>query len=339
SDILHSADAVLKVHAKRKAVLDIVFVGERGYGSGVTAAFYSAVAHALQCNATMHVWRLAGKALQDERLLPLPLSSHFLKLVFGERVDASDLAAIFLEPGRILSQLHTVSKALLQTTPTSDVRIENMSARDWLAAVDLNFVDPITQAELVETNGSAKAVTVDNLHLYVALVVESWLGRGISSQVQAFQEGLGEVVPLTKLKLLFVDELQLTLCGTADVEWTHESLRQTIKLAHGYTSSSEPIEHFIEVLVDMTTAQRRAFLLYATGCPNLPPGGVGFEKLKPQFEVVRRVSPDGQAADATLPFARTCTNTLHLPAYSTKAVLAKQLEYAVLNSKGVIDRD
>ncbi|RHZ11823.1 hypothetical protein DYB37_002659 [Aphanomyces astaci] len=339
SDILHSADAVLKVHAKRKAVLDIVFVGERGYGSGVTAAFYSAVAHALQCNATMHVWRLAGKALQDERLLPLPLSSHFLKLVFGERVDASDLAAIFLEPGRILSQLHTVSKALLQTTPTSDVRIENMSAHDWLAAVDLNFVDPITQAELVETNGSAKAVTVDNLHLYVALVVESWLGRGISSQVQAFQEGLGEVVPLTKLKLLFVDELQLTLCGTADVEWTHESLRQTIKLAHGYTSSSEPIEHFIEVLVDMTTAQRRAFLLYATGCPNLPPGGVGFEKLKPQFEVVRRVSPDGQAADATLPFARTCTNTLHLPAYSTKAVLAKQLEYAVLNSKGVIDRD
>ncbi|RHY01996.1 hypothetical protein DYB36_008500, partial [Aphanomyces astaci] len=375
-DILHSADAVLKVHAKRKAVLDIVFVGERGYGSGVTAAFYSAVAHALQCNATMHVWvrghegstddvvrhpnglfpvpvaaasdalkdrfrlmgRLAGKALQDERLLPLPLSSHFLKLVFGERVDASDLAAIFLEPGRILSQLHTVSKALLQTTPKSDVRIENMSARDWLAAVDLNFVDPITQAEL-ETNGSAKAVTVDNLHLYVALVVESWLGRGVSSQVQAFQEGLGEVVPLTKLKLLFVDELQLTLCGTADVEWTHESLRQTIKLAHGYTSSSEPIEHFIEVLVDMTTAQRRAFLLYATGCPNLPPGGVGFEKLKPQFEVVRRVSPDGQAADATLPFARTCTNTLHLPAYSTKAVLAKQLEYAVLNSKGVIDRD
>ncbi|ETV98249.1 hypothetical protein H310_08967 [Aphanomyces invadans] len=389
-DIIKSADAVMKVHAKRKAILDIVFVGERGYGSGVTAAFYSAVANALQCNKPLRIWvnghedssgdvirhpnglfplpvldatdvlkdrfrlmgRLAGKALQDERLLPLPLSSQFLRLVLGEPIAVDDVATIFLEPGRILFSLYKASKAL--ESGQRDVMIEKMRADEWLATVDLNFVDPITQAELgtlsveiaiasyvwlVDVNGSAKAVTVDNLHSYVELVLRSWLDRGVAAQVEAFQEGLSEVVALKKLKLLFVDELQLTLCGTVDVDWTKESLRQTIKLAHGYTSSSEPIEHFIDVLVDMTTAQRRAFLLYATGCPHLPPGGVGFEKLKPPFEVVRRVSPDNQPVDVTLPFARTCTNTLHLPAYSSKAILAKQLEYAVLNSKGVIDRD
>ncbi|RHY30387.1 hypothetical protein DYB32_004341 [Aphanomyces invadans] len=385
-DIIKSADAVMKVHAKRKAILDIVFVGERGYGSGVTAAFYSAVANALQCNKPVNghedssgdvirhpnglfplpvldatdvlkdrfrlMGRLAGKALQDERLLPLPLSSQFLRLVLGEPIAVDDVATIFLEPGRILFSLYKASKAL--ESGQRDVMIEKMRADEWLATVDLNFVDPITQAELgtlsveiaresdvwlVDVNGSAKAVTVDNLHSYVELVLRSWLDRGVAAQVEAFQEGLSEVVALKKLKLLFVDELQLTLCGTVDVDWTKESLRQTIKLAHGYTSSSEPIEHFIDVLVDMTTAQRRAFLLYVTGCPHLPPGGVGFEKLKPPFEVVRRVSPDNQPVDVTLPFARTCTNTLHLPAYSSKAILAKQLEYAVLNSKGVIDRD
>ncbi|KAF0720504.1 Aste57867_223 [Aphanomyces stellatus] len=373
-DIVKSADAVMKVHGKRKAVLDVVFVGERGYGSGVTAAFYSAVADALQRNETLPLWvagredakddairhpnglfpqptavpsealtdrfrlmgRLAGKALLDERLLPLPLSTHFLKAVLGEPLAPHDLETIFLDPGRIIFALYKASKAI--QSGQSDVRIEKLAAADWLAAVDLNFVDPLTQQDL-EPNGSNTCVTTENLHRYVNLVLASWLDRGIAAQVAAFQDGLREIVPLEKLKLLFVDEIQTTLCGSVDVEWTHESLRQTIKLAHGYTSASLPIEYFIQVLVDMTPAQRRAFLLYATGCPHLPPGGVGFEKLKPQFEVVRRVIPDDQIVDVALPFARTCTNTLHLPAYSSQAILAAQLEYAVLNSKGVIDRD
>jgi len=59
SEILSSAEAVMEIHAKRKAILDFVFVGERGYGSGVTAAFYSAVAHNLQLskeNRKLQCW-------------------------------------------------------------------------------------------------------------------------------------------------------------------------------------------------------------------------------------------------------------------------------------------
>ncbi|KAH9126893.1 hypothetical protein AeMF1_002667 [Aphanomyces euteiches] len=373
-DIIKSADAVMKVHSKRKAILDIVFVGERGYGSGVTAAFYSAVAEALQCNKDVRLWvsgheesddhiirhpnglfpsptseasdvlkdrfrlmgRLAGKALLDERLLPLPFSSHFLNLVLRLPVPASDLETIFLQPGRIILSLYKASQAL--KAGDQNIFIESHPLQAWLESVDLNFIDPLTQCEL-ERDGAAKTVTIENLDKYVDLVLKSWLNCGIESQVEAFREGLSEIVSLDKLKLLFVDELQATLCGTVDVEWTRDSLRQTIKLAHGYTSSSAPIEYFIDVLVEMSASQRRAFLLYATGCPNLPPGGSGFEKLKPQFEVVRRVIPDDQNVDRSLPFARTCTNTLHLPAYSTKEILAQQLEYAVQNSKGVIDRD
>jgi hypothetical protein len=44
--------------------------------------------------------RLAGKALLDERLLPLPLSHHFLKVVLGGTVAIDDIRDIFLEPGR-----------------------------------------------------------------------------------------------------------------------------------------------------------------------------------------------------------------------------------------------
>jgi hypothetical protein len=167
-------------------------------------------------------------------------------------------------------------------------------------------------------------------------VLELWLDSGIRAQVLAFREGISEVLPLGKLRLLFVPELLSLLCGEEDIEWTAESLLKDTKLAHGYTKDSQPVQFFFEVLEELSGAERRAFLLYATGCPNLPPGG--FQALKPPFEVVRRVV-DNLAVDRALPFARTCTNTLHLPAYSSKAVLAKQVAFAIANSRGVIDRD
>ncbi|CAN0496258.1 unnamed protein product, partial [Laminaria digitata] len=43
--------------------------------------------------------------------------------------------------------------------------------------------------------------------------------------------------------------------------------------------------------------------------------------------------------DRELPFARTCTHTLHLPPYSKYEVLSEKLTYAIDNSRGVIDRD
>ncbi|OQS07778.1 HECT E3 ubiquitin ligase, partial [Thraustotheca clavata] len=342
-----------KVHAKRKAILDIVFLGERGYGSGVTAAFYSAAAMALQTNKSMAMWvqghedvgeetirhpnglfprpcvkkntalydrfrligRLAGKALLDERLFPLHLSTHFIKLILSMTIEVTDIPRIFLEPGRIVLSLYNAAEQL-KVKPCHKVFIEKIPVAEWLEQVDLSFVDPCTQTELV-ANGEVLSVTMENLAEYVSRVLEIWLGHGIAPQIYAFREGLSEVVAIDKLKLLEADELQAILCGSADVEWSYESLKNSIKLAHGYTVSSEPVEHFINTLVNLTTAQRRAFLLYSTGCPNLPPGGVGFEKLKPPFEVVRRVVPDNEDVDRALPFARTCTNTLHLPAFST----------------------
>jgi hypothetical protein len=388
-NILQSAEAVMKMHGKRKAILDVVFVGEKGYGSGVTAAFYSTAAHALQAvkeNQKSRCWipgeddeaeatkevdatddiaddaavirhsnglfpyphrtkspklverfrmmgRLAGKALMDERLLPLPLSTQFMKLVVGESFGIEELGDIFLSHGRILYSMYKASTKL--AAGERDVQIDQMGVQDWLDAVGFTFIDPFSQDPLV-SGGQGIAVTASNLTSYVRAVLELWLDSGIRAQVLAFREGISEVLPLGKLRLLFVPELLSLLCGEEDIEWTAESLLKDTKLAHGYTKDSQPVQFFFEVLEELSGAERRAFLLYATGCPNLPPGG--FQALKPPFEVVRRVV-DNLAVDRALPFARTCTNTLHLPAYSSKAVLAKQVAFAIANSRGVIDRD
>ncbi|GMF64843.1 unnamed protein product [Phytophthora lilii] len=395
-NILQSAEAVMKMHAKRKAILDVVFVGEKGYGSGVTAAFYSTAAHALQLiteNQTNQYWipgeddeaevlkaaarrvdgvddaddiaddgavirhsnglfpyphrapssklierfrmmgRLAGKALMDERLLPLPLSPQFVKLAVGESFGVEELGDIFLSHGKILYLMYKASKKLADGE--KGVEIDQMDVQDWLDAVGFTFIDPFSQKALV-VGGEDIAVTVNNLSLYVQSVLDLWLDSGIRAQVLAFREGIGEVLPLGKLRLLYVHELLSLLCGEEDIKWDVASLQKDTKLAHGYTKDSQPVQFFFEVLEEMTGSERRAFLLYATGCPNLPPGG--FQSLKPPFEVVRRVV-DNLDVDRALPFARTCTNTLHLPAYSSKPVLAKQLAFAIANSRGVIDRD
>lgn len=385
ANILSSAEAVMKMHAKRRAILDIVFVGEKGYGSGVTAAFYSATALALQSieqNKRKHVrcWvsgdentgsgsggadgedevirhpnglfpfpdtkpssklierfrmmgRLAGKALMDERILPLPLSTQFMKLVVGESFAIDEIADIFLSPGKILLSIRDAAKKLEQGV--ANVQIDKMDLDDWLAAVSFTFIEPLSQEPLF-AGGVDTAVTSANLGEYVDSVLNVWLAQGIEAQVLAFREGISEVLPLDKLKLLFVPELLSLLCGDADIKWDAESLLKTMKLAHGYTSASAPVQFFVKFLDEMSVCERRAFLLYATGCPNLPPGG--FQGLKPVFEVVRRVV-ETDDVDHALPFARTCTNTLHLPAYSSKEVLTKQMRFAIGNSRGVIDRD
>ncbi|KAI9999011.1 hypothetical protein PInf_003690 [Phytophthora infestans] len=395
-NILQSADAVMKMHVKRKAILDVIFAGEKGYGSGVTAAFYSTTAHALQAiteNQKSKYWipgeddeaeagkaaarrkdeidvtdeiaedaavirhsnglfpyphrmpssnlverfrmmgRLAGKALMDGRLLPLPLSTQFMKLVVGESFGLEELGDIFLSHGRVLYSMYKASKKL--AVGEQNVQIDQMDVQDWLEAVGFTLIDPFSQEPLV-VGGDDIAVTADNLPLYVRAVLELWLDSGIRAQVLAFREGISEVLSVGKLRLLFVPELISLLCGEEDIKWDVESLVKDTKLAHGYSKDSQPVQFFFEALEEMSAAERRAFLLYATGCPNLPPGG--FQALKPPFEVVRRVV-DNLDVDRALPFARTCTNTLHLPAYSTKDVLVKQLTFAVANSRGVIDRD
>lgn len=399
ANLLSSAETVMKMHAKRKAILDVVFVGEKGYGSGVTAAFYSATAHALQSVRENYqpatrwwvpgdedetesarsasdaeagveaedvpvirhanglfpfphvkappkvidrfrmIGRLAGKALMDERLLPLPLSTHFMRLVVGETLPVEAIRDIFGSHGRIIYSMYIASHELKVARDAGDARrveIDDLDVTEWLAAVDLSFLEPLSQQPL-KTGGADIVVTAENMDEYVGLVLDRWLRSGVATQVSAFREGISEVLPLGKLRLLFVPELLEMLCGNDDIDWDAASLLRSMKLAHGYTRDSQPVQYFARALEEMVPGDRRAFLLYATGCPNLPPGG--FAALKPQFEVVRRVVDAGMDVDRALPFARTCTNTLHLPAYSSQEVLASQLAFAVANSRGVIDRD
>lgn len=57
------------------------------------------------CDRFRFLGRFVGKALQDRRVVSLPLSAHFLALVMGEPLPASKLPSVFRGLARVLDQV------------------------------------------------------------------------------------------------------------------------------------------------------------------------------------------------------------------------------------------
>lgn len=134
------------------------------------------------------------------------------------------------------------------------------------------------------------------------------------------------------MQVLTAAEMGLCLGGEGESgdEWTHDSLRSSTKAGHGYDSGSRVVQLLYTVLSDrFSPADRRQFLLFATGSPRLPVGG--FAALTPRLTVVDKGSPD---PDAVLPSVMTCANYLKLPNYSSLEVLEQRLRLAMNEASG-----
>ncbi|GFH15101.1 predicted protein, partial [Haematococcus lacustris] len=106
--ILESAIKVMELYARQRAVLELEYFNEVGTGLGPTLEFYTLLSHDLQ-RRTLRMWRhedaevveyfrllgrSLGKALQDSRLMDLPLNYTFYRY----KADLGD-AEFELVPG------------------------------------------------------------------------------------------------------------------------------------------------------------------------------------------------------------------------------------------------
>ena len=74
---------------------------------------------------------------------------------------------------------------------------------------------------------------------------------------------------------------------------------------------SNILTRFVNVLVNMNSDERKAFLQFTTGCSSLPPGGLA--NLHPRLTVVRKID----AGDGSYPSVNTCVHYLKVSTYST----------------------
>ena len=72
------------------------------------------------------------------------------------------------------------------------------------------------------------------------------------------------------------EELELIICGTEDLNFNE--LQKAIKYEDGYTKDSLTIQHFWQVLNELSFEDKRRFVFFTTGCDRAPIGGLG--KLK-----------------------------------------------------------
>merc|ERR1711907_259283 len=107
---------------------------------------------------------------------------------------------------------------------------------------------------------------------------------------------------------------------------TFDELLACTEPRHGYTVESPTYIAFLQVLATLTPEQKKAFLMFATGCPTLPPGGI--RNLHPRFTIVRK-SDESDNSDGLYPSVNTCAHYLKVPEYSDEAIMRERLLVAI----------
>jgi E3 ubiquitin-protein ligase TRIP12 len=294
------------------------------------------------------IGQVTAKVLQDGRLLDLPLSTAFYKLILGQELDVFDIVSFDSEFGKTLQELRVLveRKKFLESTPGEN-QLEVADLRFHGAAIEdlcLDFTLPgYTDYILKEGEGSA-IVNIYNLDEYITLLVDATVKSGVKRQVEAFRSGFNQVFDISSLQIFSPQELDYLICGRQEI-WEPESLVDNIKFDHGYTAKSPAIVNLLEIMAEFTPDQQHAFCQFVTGAPRLPPGGLA--ALSPKLTIVRKHPSSAvntsnstgatESADDDLPSVMTCANYLKLPPYSTKEIMRKKLLYAILEGRGSFD--
>ncbi|RWR81706.1 E3 ubiquitin-protein ligase UPL3-like protein [Cinnamomum micranthum f. kanehirae] len=299
--------------------------------------------------------RVTAKALQDGRLMDLPLSTALYKLVLGQELDLHDILLFDMEFGKILQEMQVLvcrkqyleSAACSNQKAVSDLRFRGSPIEDLC----LDFTLPGYPDYILKPGAENTLVDINNLDEYISLVVDATVKTGIMRQMEAFRAGFNQVFDITSLQIFSPDELDYLLCGRREL-WEAETLADHIKFDHGYTAKSPPIVNLLEIMGEFTPEQQRAFCQFVTGAPRLPPGGLA--ALNPKLTIVRKTlfgvqhssnttitAPNAtgasESADYDLPSVMTCANYLKLPPYSTKEIMYTKLLYAISEGQGSFD--
>ncbi|XP_027173820.1 E3 ubiquitin-protein ligase UPL4 isoform X1 [Coffea eugenioides] len=276
--------------------------------------------------------QIVGKALQDGRVLDLPFSKAFYKLILGKELTVYDIQSFDVELGRVLLEFQALierKRYLESISPGKSSMDLDFFHGTRIEDLCLDFSLPGYPDYVPESVSDSKMVKMSNLQEYISFVVDATIRTGISRQVEAFKSGFDQVFPIRHLQVFTEGELERLLCGEREL-WDSNALVDHIKFDHGYTASSPPILNFLQIIQEFNYEQQRSFLRFVTGAPRLPSGGLA--SLNPKLTIVRKHC--SKWVDTDLPSVMTCANYLKLPPYSSKERMKEKLLYAITEGQG-----
>ncbi|KAJ0503251.1 putative HECT domain, armadillo-like helical, HECT, E3 ligase catalytic domain-containing protein [Helianthus annuus] len=276
--------------------------------------------------------QIVAKALHDGRVLDLPFSKAFYKLILGQELNLYDIQLFDPVLGKTLIEFQALieRRKYLESVGKISADDLNLCFHDTkINDLHLDFTLPGYPDYILASGPDKEMVNSANLEEYIELVVDATINSGISRQMDAFRSGFNQVFPIDNLQIFTDKELERLLCGESET-WNSTQLSDLIKFDHGYTASSPPILHFLEIIQEFDYEQQKAFVKFVTGSPRLPLGGLA--SLNPKLTIVRKHCD--KVVDADLPSVMTCANYLKLPPYSSKETMKEKLLYAITEGQG-----
>jgi len=296
----------------------------------------------------MCLGRLVGQALLDERLLDFRFAAPLVAALAGRRACQS-LPAALQELGTVDPGLARQLQALTGSCGVVPWWVEggreggeeeeegDCEAKDEVADLCLTFCLPghpsiglLSPSKSTAAAEEDEDVTSTNLALYIQRVLQVGLHQAVSPQISSLLTGLSDMLSPESLWVFTGEEVMAMIAGVgSEMGDDPDEILEALACDHGYTRGSQAVRWLVEILAGMEGEEQRQFLMFVTGSPGLPVGGL--LGCSPRLTVVKKVAEghvraEGQGGvDRMLPSASTCTNYLKLPDYSSKSVMKERL--------------
>ncbi|KAF8395012.1 hypothetical protein HHK36_018951 [Tetracentron sinense] len=141
--------------------------------------------------------QVVAKALQDGRVLDLPFSKAFYKLIIEQELSIYDIQLFDPELGRALLEFQTLvdRRKFLESVfgESAAVKSDSCFRNTRIEDLCLDFTLPGYPDYILTSGPDHQMVNMINLEQYVSLTLDATVNSGIFRQVEAFKSGFNQV--------------------------------------------------------------------------------------------------------------------------------------------------
>ncbi|CUM53216.1 unnamed protein product [Debaryomyces tyrocola] len=254
------------------------------------------------------IGKIIGKAIFDNSFLDCHFSRAVYKRILGKSVSLKDMETLDLE--------YFKSLVWMLENDITDVITEDFSVE----------TDDYGEHKIIDLipNGRDIAVTEENKHEYVKLVVQYRLQTSVTEQMDNFLLGFHEIISKDLVSIFDEQELELLISGLPDIDvldWQNNSTY------NNYSPSSEQIQWFWRAVKSFDNEERAKLLQFATGTSKVPLNG--FKELSGASGTCKFSIHRDYGTTDRLPSSHTCFNQIDLPAYESYETLRGSVLLAI----------
>nr|XP_048292637.1 probable E3 ubiquitin-protein ligase HERC6 isoform X2 [Myodes glareolus] len=173
-------------------------------------------------------------------------------------------------------------------------------------------------------NGISEPVNQTNRQQYVSKCVDYIFNTSVKTSYEEFHRGFYTVCNQDIIRQFHPEELMKAIIGNADCDW--EQFENNSLYEEEYHKAHPTILLFWKAFHELTSDEKKKFLLFLTGCDRFHIEGLQFDGIR--FRCPQTFSEEDN------PRSLTCHNILDLPKYSTMGRMKEALQVIINNNKG-----